>query len=283
MTSLPITPGIEKNLQTLTAADNSHNLIGKNISCGYSGRPVLNNVDISVRSGEVLCLLGPNGVGKTTLFRTLLGLLPIISGEVLIDGADRRSLSRQELACKVAYVPQSHSPSFSFSVTDVVLTGCAAHLGLFSAPTKSEYERAEKVMADVGIWHLKDRIYSQLSGGERQMALIARALMQDADLLIMDEPAASLDMGKQLALLSRIRDMTRQGKGIIMSTHNPDHCFLCGTTALLITPDHQYIFGRVDDVVTEENLFKAFGVHCRILTAADGDGLILRGCIPVFT
>ena len=257
-----------------------HSLEAVDLTCGYHGKPVLEHVSLRVSSGRVTCLLGPNGVGKTTLFKTLLGLLPAISGEVRVDGQARRELSRKHFARKVSYVPQTHEPPFSYPVLDMVLTGCAAQLGPLASPKHADLERAVAVLRELGIEHLANRSYTEISGGEQQMALIARALMQNARILMMDEPTAALDFGNQVAVLQCIKGMAGRGHGIIMTSHNPDHAFLCCSDAILITREGKVIAGSVDDVVTEENLKLAYGIDVRITTAPGADGAPVKTCVP---
>lgn len=260
-----------------------HTLKAVDLTCGYHGKAVLEHVSLSVESGRVTCLLGPNGVGKTTLFKTLLGFLPTIAGHVEVDGQDRRSFSRKQFARKVSYVPQTHEPPFSYPVLDMVLTGCVSHLGPLESPHHEDFERAAQVLRELGIEHLANRSYTEISGGEQQMALIARALMQNARILMMDEPTAALDFGNQVAVLQCIKGMAGRGHGIIMTSHNPDHAFLCCSDAILITRSGKVMAGPVDNVVTEENLKLAYGIDVRITTAPGADGNPVKTCVPTLT
>lgn len=260
-----------------------HTLMANDLTCGYKGKAVLSHVSLTVESGRITCLLGPNGVGKTTLFKTLLGFLPAIDGAITVDGENRASLSRKQFARKVSYVPQTHEPPFSYSVLDMVLTGCVSRLSTLESPHKKDYDRAVEVLDDLGIGHLAARSYTAISGGEQQMALIARALMQNARILMMDEPTAALDFGNQVAVLSCIKAMAGRGHGIIMTSHNPDHAFLCCTDAALITREGDIISGPVDDVVTEENLHRAYGIDVRITTADGPLGEPVKTCVPMLT
>jgi iron complex transport system ATP-binding protein len=167
----------------------------ESLSFGFPARTVGRDVSFSLSAGEVVCVLGPNGGGKSTLFRTLLGLLPMHGGSVRLDGRRLEMLARAEIARRIGYVPQAHAGYFAFTVRQMVLMGRTAHLGPFSAPARRDHEVAERVIESLGIGHLGDRVFTEISGGERQLALVARALAQEPALLVMDEPTASLDFG----------------------------------------------------------------------------------------
>lgn len=262
-------------------AANTHVLEAKNLSCGYKGVALLKHVSLRVEGGQVVCLLGPNGVGKTTLFKTLLGFLPTLAGAVNIDGVDRSTFNRRAFARRVSYVPQSHEPPFAYSVVDMVLTGCISRLGVLSSPRQSDFRRARAILDELGISHLCNRSFLEISGGEQQMTLIARSLMQDAQILMMDEPTAALDFGNQISVLSCIKQMAGRGNGIIMTSHNPDHAFLCCSQAVLITRDRTIISGAVDEVVTEKNLECAYGIHVKMTTTTDREGRVVKTCVPL--
>ena len=176
----------------------------RNLSFSYGSHRVLQNVSFRAREGELLAVLGPNGVGKSTMFHLLLGLEKSRFGTLWIDGEPVDSASAL-LARQIAYVPQSHYPSFNYSVTDMVLMGTTVQVHGFASPGLKQMAQAEDAMEQMGITHLRDRGYLQISGGERQLVLVARALAQQAKILILDEPTANLDYGNQLRVLSRIK------------------------------------------------------------------------------
>lgn len=166
-----------------------------NVACGYGAVPLFQNISFTVARGETLCLLGPNGVGKTTLFKTILGLLPPAAGIIRMEGKDIARWGAEERARHIAYVPQTHTPPFPFTVRDVVLMGRAARIGRLGVPGKRDCTAAAEAMGLLGITHLAEKVYTKTSGGERQLVLLARALAQEPELLCMDEPTASLDFG----------------------------------------------------------------------------------------
>ncbi|HAK45586.1 MAG TPA: iron ABC transporter ATP-binding protein, partial [Spirochaeta sp.] len=185
----------------------------KKFSCGYGSKPVVSKINLSVKTGEVLCLLGPNGAGKTSLFKTMIGLLKPLSGSISFDGRDLDGMRAAEKARLIAWVPQSHDAAFPFSVIDVVLMGRTCFVGNFSSPKTSDYNIAVDALETLGIEHLRDEEYTRISGGEQQLVLIARALAQRADFLIMDEPTSNLDYGNQMRVLLRIKQLAAGGRG----------------------------------------------------------------------
>ncbi len=253
----------------------------KNASCGYDGKAILSNVSMCLRQGEIVCILGPNGIGKTTVFRSVLGFLKLIEGEILLDGVPKDQISQKDFSKAVGYVPQSHEPPFPYTVPDVVVMGRTAHLKSFESPGIREYRIADRVMEILGISYLREKIYTQISGGERQMVLVARALAQNPKLLVMDEPTANLDFGNQIHVLECIRGLSGSGLGVLMTTHNPDHAFLCCDRVILLTKDKEVMEGTVDEIVTEDNLRKAYGVDVKISTTEAPDGRIIRSCVPM--
>ena len=206
----------------------------RDLSFGYGAHTIGSSVSLTLRPGEVLELLGPNGAGKTTLFKTMLGLLAPQAGDVLFDGISLASLSHAERAKRIAYVPQAHAALFPFTVRDVVLMGRAAQVGPFSAPGMHDREVAADALDRLGMSHLSDRPYTEISGGERQTALIARASAQEPKVLGMDEPTGSLDYGNQTRVLSHVRRLASEGIAIVLSTHNPDHVFMVADRAALL-------------------------------------------------
>lgn len=254
----------------------------RNAYCGYSKESsVLNNINFTVSTGEVCCLLGPNGVGKTTLFKSILGLLRLKGGEVNIDGENIRSWSIKKIAKTIAYVPQAHTPPFPYKVKDVVLLGRTSQMGYFGQPFKADYEIANEAMKDMGIEHLRDKEYTDISGGERQLVLIARALTQEPDFLVLDEPTENLDFGNAVKVIKEVNKLKEKGLGVIMTTHSPDQVFQCDCNVVLLQRNNPLIFGTANEVVNESNLKSAYGVDVKILEYFDDNGNFRKVCTPV--
>jgi iron complex transport system ATP-binding protein len=254
----------------------------RDVACGYGSRSVLDKVSFSLGDGEFLCLLGPNGVGKTTLFKTLLRLLPLRGGSIHVDGNDTLSWSAQRFAQSIGYVPQAHRTPFPFVVRDVVAMGCTARLGVFSSPSREDRTVAEEAMATLAISHLAERSFTEISGGERQLALIARALAQQARVLVMDEPTSNLDYGNQIGVLDHIRSLTeRAGVAVVMTTHDPNHALWYGTRVATIDRTGCFAIGTPNAVITADYLRNTYQVRTQVVSfprLGGGDG---RLCLPL--
>lgn len=254
----------------------------RNVTCGYSKTPILENVNFSMETGEICCLLGPNGVGKTTLFKTLLKLLKPIDGKVVIDGEDIGKWSPAKMARCTAYVSQYHVPPFPYIVKDVVLLGRINSVGYFGQPSKKDYDIVDKAMEDMGIDHLKEKVYTDISGGERQLVMIARALAQQPKILVLDEPTASLDYGNMVRVMKKIKELQEKEYGVIMTTHSPDQAFMCNSKVVLLQKNAPVIFGGTVAVITEKNLKNAYNVDVRVVEFPGKNGEIIRMCAPEF-
>ena len=255
--------------------------VTQNLSCGYNRRSLMEDVSVSFETGRAVCILGPNGVGKSTFFKTILGFLKPVSGSIFIDERDIQTIPRKELAKIIGYVPQIHGNPFPYSVRDIVLMGRASHLRLFAEPGRSDYRRCDEILEKLDILYLKDKLYSEISGGEQQMTLIARALVQEPEFIMMDEPTSNLDYGNQIQVLKRVVELKNSGKGVVMITHSPDQAFLCADEAVLFFRDGSVVSGEVRDVLTEENISRLYGVEIEIDTGKNRDDAASAWCRPV--
>lgn len=249
----------------------------KDLYFSYKKNDVLKGVSFDISKGKLLCVLGKNGAGKSTLFRCILGLLKHYEGSILIDGAATDSLSARELSQKIAYIPQNHSTVFPFSVFDMVLMGTTAHLGQFENPGKSQKKAAADALKTMNIGHLKDRSFSNISGGEQQLTLIARAIAQQTKTLIMDEPCSNLDYGNQIRVMKSVKRLAEQGYLVIQSTHNPEHAFLFADEVLVMLDGKVGGIGPSEEILTEELLQKIYGIQIQL---HDIEGSRIRVCVP---
>lgn len=253
-------------------------LEGRNLTIGYSDRVVGENLDVALAKGEVLALLGPNGGGKTTLLKTLLGLLVPKAGEVRLGDRPLGSYSSRERARLAAYVPQSHNATFAFSVEAIVLMGRTAHGNLFSRPTAADRAVAARVLERFGIAHLAERPYTMISGGERQLVLLARALAQEPHFIVLDEPTASLDFGNQGKVMREIRALAASGHGVLFTTHDPNHALRAADRAFLLRAGARLSEGPVTGVLNREQLEALYDAPVDVITdSATGAGAFLPG------
>ncbi len=250
----------------------------KHVSFSYGKREVLHDVSAEIDDGMLVSVLGPNGVGKSTLFRCILGLATDYTGTIEVNGKDVRKLSVAERAREIAYIPQTHSSVYDYEVVDVVLMSTGAELGPLRTPGEAELARAEEALRRVGIERLSHRTYTQISGGEQQLVLIARALAQDARTIIMDEPTSALDYGNTARVLMCIQQLARQGYSIVQSTHQPDQAFLYADKTLVLDGGRVFAFGEPKDVVTSQTVSAIYGVDVD-MQSLYGDKV--RVCVPV--
>ena len=231
----------------------------------YGNRKVLNNICFEVEGNEVLAVLGPNGVGKTTMLKCMMGLLKWDSGKAMLDGEDMRTISYKKIWNRIAYVPQSKSMSMSYTALEMVLMGRSSRLGVFAQPTKEDVAIAEEAMREVGVFFLRDKHCSQMSGGELQMVLIARALCTHPELLILDEPESNLDFKNQLLILDIIKQLSKtRGISAIINTHYPAHALKIADKALILDRAGNSYYGAADSTITELNMRKSFAVEVKI-------------------
>jgi iron complex transport system ATP-binding protein len=235
-------------------------LRAENLACGYERRPLIGNLSFTVAAGDFLCLLGPNGVGKTTLFKTLLRLLPVRSGRVLLLGRNLLSWPRRQFAALVGYLPQGQMPAFPFRAIDLVATGRIAHLGPLGAPSRQDMELAEEALEALSVAHLRLRPCAELSGGERQLVLLARALIQQPTVLMLDEPTFNLDFDNQVRVLNQVARLADGRRlGVVMTSHDPNHALRHASKVATLGRDGGFAVGPPAVIVTEAYLRQTYG------------------------
>jgi len=258
-------------------------LAAQGLRYGFRDRVVGDGVDLALAPGEIVCVLGPNGSGKTTLLRTLLGLLPPLGGEITLDAKPLREWPTRERATRLAYVPQASESYFDFSLRETVEMGRTAHLGVFASAGARDHEQSQRALERVGLAALAERPIHRVSGGERQLALIARALATEAPHLLMDEPAASLDFGNQALVLEELAALRRSGAAVLFSTHHPDHALRIADRAVLIRGGRVMAAGAAGEVLNSQNLSALYGRAVEVAVVPSADGTPRRVCVPFGT
>ena len=248
----------------------------RDLRFSYREHQVLKGISLTVSDGEMVSLLGRNGAGKTTLLRLIPGFLKSPSSSILIDGKPVSEMSLRERATYMAYIPQITRSVFPYSVRTSILMGCSNRLGLFQNPGPTEEQRVEEVIDLLNLQEIANRNMETISGGERQLVLIARALMQDARLLILDEPTSFLDYSNQLLVLEKVEDLVKKGYSCIYSTHNPDLALMHSTRAVIMN-DGQIVFDeRPSALLGSDVLSRVYGRHIDVVQTENG-GMV---CIP---
>lgn len=229
----------------------------ENLSFAYNQKNILNKISFNVKKGETLAILGKNGAGKSTLLSLILGLLKSENGDIFL--LNQKIKSQRQRAQIIGFVPQSEKNIFSFKVTDMILFGLNANISLFSKPSKEDYEKVLKASELAGCSHLLDLNIDEISGGQKQLVLIARALVSNPKLLIMDEPISYLDTAHQNNILGLILKLNEKGISVIFSSHYPDHSLMVAHKALLLLKD-SHLFGLAQDILNSENLKELFKI-----------------------
>ena len=254
----------------------------KDLNFSYEeSRKVLDGINFSVNKGEILCIFGPNGCGKTTMLDCILGLNKVEKGEILIDGKSMSDLTIEKIAQMVAYVPQKHEHTFGYTVLEMVLMGRTAHTSIFDSPGNEDMEIAIDCLKRVGMYGFKDRIFNNLSGGEVQLVKLARALAQQTNLIVFDEPTAHLDFRHELNVIkymsSLIKDSNKQ-MSMIMATHFPNHAFYLenqgiSTSVAMMGDGVFYAKGKAEDVLNEDNMKRIFKIKTRVFKNVEEDSI----------
>lgn len=253
----------------------------KGLVSGYGKNDIVKNVSFNMEKKSFTCILGANGCGKTTLLKTILCMLPSRSGKVLLDGQDINKMPEIERAKRLAYIPQAHMPPFPFSVEDVVLMGRTPYLDPLSRITKQDKEISENAMEQLGILHLAKRSYTQLSGGQRQLVIIARAITQEPDILIMDEPTNNLDFGNQYRVLEKVTSLVTSGLGVMMVTHDPDHALYCNDKVIIMENGKIIEKGSSHSIITKERIESLYDTRVKMVTVPIDENRFTSVCVPV--
>lgn len=252
------------------------------LSCGYGGKPILKDICLSVQSGDIFCILGENGVGKSTLFKTILKLIKPISGRVCIDGNDVANWSSKKMATYCAYVAQSHTPPFPYTVREVIMTGRMGKINAFGRPGKKDEEIVDGLLDEMELRPFESKPYTEVSGGERQLVMIARALAQEPKCLVLDEPTANLDYGNKVLVLNTLQRLADRGMVVIFTTHDPEQALLLNSKTLILFRNRPPLFGNANEIITEKNLKRAYNARIRVVEILDEETFRqVRVCIPM--
>ncbi len=244
----------------------------------FGKRQILKDINFEADKGEFLSILGPNGVGKSTLFRCILNLLKPSHGTISIDGQDTAQMTATQRAKCIAYIPQYHNPTFNFSVMDMVLMGTASQMNtLATTPSKAQIEIAENALKRLNISHLAQHPYGFCSGGEKQLCLLARAIAQQAKILVMDEPSASLDFGNRIRVMQTVRGLVADGYAVVQTTHDPEQAFMYSDKILAIHDGQVLAWGTPKEVMTGSLMSKLYGIPVEVHSLHDD---CIRVCVP---
>ena len=245
-----------------------------NAAFDYGERNIFSDVSFSLKKGQILSILGPNGSGKSTLLNCLAGLLRLKSGEIMLAGRPQRSLAARDIAKIIGYVPQNQLPIYGYSVRDFVVMGRAPYIGVMSTPGEQDYKMADEAIESMGISHLSDRPYTDISGGERQQATIARVIVQRPQIIMMDEPTSALDFGNQMRVIKMICSLASEGYTIIMTTHTPDHAIMLDDTVALLDRSGTLRVGRTDEIMHENLLSDIYRTKVKLVFVEEAERVV---------
>lgn len=233
--------------------------------------PVFHDVSFDLARAEVISLLGPNGAGKSTLMNCLANLAAPTEGTIELDGRALDSYTPRELAQHIAYVPQRIDVTYGYSVREYLVMGMAPRLGMFATPRAKDYARVDQVIEELELQKFAERSLNHLSGGERQRIAIARAIVQDPEIILLDEPTSALDFGNQIRVMKTIRQLTDRGYAVIMTTHNPDQPILLNSKVALLNADGTLAVGSAATTLTSELLSKLYGTELHLVRVDEVD------------
>ena len=253
-----------------------------NLSFSYTNTNVLKNISFKLESPTVCSILGPNGIGKTTFIKCLLGLNRITEGNILLDGKNVKKIDRKDFFTIVSYVKQGGKETSIYTTLDTVLLGMASHINPLLKPKEEDIAKVDEILKELNIYNLRDKYVSHLSGGEAQMVFMARALIKNPDILILDEPESNLDYRNQLLILDVIYKLKEKGKIIIFNTHYPAHALRYSNKALILQGKEKYKFGDTKDIITKENIEQTYKIKAAVGELTDGTKTY-KDIIPLYT
>jgi iron complex transport system ATP-binding protein len=247
------------------------NIKVENLFFSYNEKCILEDINLEFKRGNMYALLGRNGSGKTTLIKLILGLLTSKSGLIIIEGMDSKIIPIVKLSKLIAYVPQNEEAIYGIRVIELVVMGRNTYLNLFDMPYSKEYELAQKALENLGIGHLSQKNYCEISGGERQLVLIARALVQDTKFILMDEPISNLDIRNQHDVLNRIKNIAKDFNiGILLSIHDPNLAMRYCNKAVLLSGGKVLNSGKTEEIITQESLLEVYDMKFEVLNSKNG-------------
>ncbi|MER2128661.1 ABC transporter ATP-binding protein [Solibacillus sp. FSL H8-0523] len=241
-----------------------------------------NDINFTLQPGEILSILGPNGAGKTTMLKCMMGLFKWERGETLLDGKVLSKMPQKDVWKIIGYVPQASKMTFSYSILDLVTMGRAVYIGAFQQPSQKDRDAAHEALELVGISHLADQPCTAVSGGELQLALIARTLVAEPKILVLDEPESHLDIHKQKIILQTIKKLVKErGLACVINTHYANHAFYFGDKVLMVAKDQPIITGPVSEIMTEQNILDYFHIEVKRLRH-EIDGQVYETMVPKY-
>lgn len=253
-----------------------------NLTFAYGKITILKNISFKLESPSVCSILGPNGVGKTTFIKCLLGLNKISEGNILLDGKNVAKLDKKDFFTRVSYVKQGGKENSIYTTLDTVLLGIASQINPLLKPKEEDIVKVDNILKELNIYNLRDKYVSNLSGGEAQMVFMARALIKNPDILILDEPESNLDYRNQLLILDVIDRLREKGKIIIFNTHYPSHALRYSNKALILQGKEKYKFGDTKDIITKENIEQTYRIKAAVGELTDGSKTY-KDIIPLYT
>lgn len=253
----------------------------ENASFSYkAGNKIIDNLNFCAEKGDLIAILGPNGAGKTTLLRCIMSFLKFDSGKSILDGKDISKIPSTKLWREISYVPQAKHTNYALTAEEMILLGLTSKIGIFSSPTEHHVQKVREIAESLKISYLLDKQCDKISGGELQMVLIARAIISEPKLLILDEPESNLDFRNQLIVLDAISNLAAKGICVIFNTHYPEHALTRANKSLILYKGGKTIFGETHKVVTEENIKAAFGVKT-VISEVETKGNIYKSIMPI--